>query len=237
MGTRRANFPQIGFMQISFKQVSRLVQIHFTFFAYNDLAEGSEVKPMRKRAPIAPFDICIPSAIHPPDWETDQMAGGKPAGGRVRRFMPWAITISAVVLLTWVLMHYKGPGFDSVLSPADVNRQTQPENSGTVPWKRNGNDFGMVLLDIPTRQAALAFHVPATGVYVLAVAKSSPADLSGVQPGDHITGLNGDAVISAEELTAALGVLTDGDTAELTVLRGLEKVTLTLEMDSDREQL
>lgn len=192
---------------------------------------------MRKRARIAPFEICIPSAIHLPDWESEKMAWGKPAGGRIRRFIPWVLTISFVVLLSWGLMHIKGPEYDPVLSPAEVDRQKQPENSGTVPWKRNGNDFGMVLLDIPTRQAALAFHVPAPGVYVLAVAKQSPADLSGVQPGDHITKLNGVAVNRAEELAQALGKLKDGDTAELTVLRGLNNVTLTLEADSGQEQL
>ncbi len=192
---------------------------------------------MRKRARIAPFDICIPSAVHPPDWAADKNTGRKPAGGMIRRIMPWAFMISAVVLLSWGYIHFKGPRFDLLLSPADVNQQTRSEKSGTVPWKRSGNDLGMVLLDIPTRQAALAFHVPATGVYVLAVTKQSPADLSGVQPGDHITGLNGDAVSSAEELTKALGKLTDGDTAELTVLRGLSRITLKLEMDSNREQL
>jgi membrane-associated protease RseP (regulator of RpoE activity) len=192
---------------------------------------------MRKHVPIAPFDICIPSAIHSPDWRTDKRYVEKPAGGRIGRIMPWAFTIFAVVLLSWGIMYFNGSGPDPLFSPIDVNRQVRPKNSGTVPWKRSGNDFGMVLLDIPTRQAALAFHVPEPGVYVLKVAKQSIANLSGVQPGDHITGLDGDTVNSVEQLTAALGKLSDGDTAELTVLRGLDRVTLTLEMDSGREQL
>jgi S1-C subfamily serine protease len=151
--------------------------------------------------------------------------------------MPWVFAISAVMLLSWGLMHIQGLGLDALNSPADVNHQSRPGKGRTIPWKQGGNNMGMVLLDIPTRQAALAFHVPATGVYVLAVAKSSPADLSGVLPGDLIEGLNGVAVNSAEKLTTALGGLTDGDTAELTVLRGLNRITLTLEMDSNREQL
>ncbi len=192
---------------------------------------------MRKHARIASFDICIPSAVHPPDWKTDNNSGRKPAGRMIRRIIPWAFMFSILVLLSISLMHLKGPGLDTLLSPMNENQQTWPEKSGTVPWKRNGSDFGMVLLDIPTQQAALAFHVPATGVYVLAVAKQSPADLSGVQPGDHITGMNGDAVSSAEDLAIALGKLTDEDMAELTVLRGLNRITLTLEMDSNQEQL
>lgn len=220
-----------------FKQDSRLVQIHFTFIAYNDLAEGSEVKPMGKRAPIAPFDICIPSAVNPPDWETDKGNGGKPAGERVRRIMPRVLKIAMVALIAWTLTHMPNSGVNLLLSPVDTRKQTQSEKDNAIPWKQNGKDFGMVLLDISTRQAALAFHVPVAGVYVLAVARQSPADLSGVQPGDHITGLNGEAVSSSQKLAEALGKLEDGDTAELTVLRGLNKVTLTLEMDSDLRQL
>lgn len=192
---------------------------------------------MCKRAPKAPFDICIPSAVDPPEWGTGKRDGEKTAGGRIRRFMHWVLAIAMVTFITWGLMHLPDSKFDPLLSPADTKQQTQPEKRGSAHWKQNGNNMGMVLLDIRTRQAALAFHVPAAGVYVLAVAKQSPADISGVQPGDHITGLNGVAVSSAEDLTAELGKLAAGDKAELTVLRGFEKVTLTLEMDSDREQL
>ena len=224
-------------MQISFKKDSRLVQIHFTFIAYNDLAEGSEGKQMRKRSPIVPFEICIPSAVDPPYWHTDKRDGGKRAEGKARQFMPWVLIIAAVMIITPILMRLPDSGFDPLLSPADDKKQAQTDKGGDIPWKQNGRDYGMVLLDIRTRQTALAFHVPAQGVYVLAVAKKSMADISGVQPGDHITLLNGEAVNSAEELTVSLGRLADGDTAELTVLRGLDKITLTLVLDFDREQL
>jgi hypothetical protein len=223
--------------QNSFRQVSGHVQIHFTFFRYNDAAEGSEGITMRKRAPIAPFDICIPSAVDSPDWGMGKKDGERPAGGKTRRIIPWVLTIAAVVILAWGLTHLQDSGPDPLLFKADTVKHAQPEKNGAIPWKQNGKNMGMVLLDIRTRQAALAFHVPAPGVYVLAVTKSSTADISGVQPGDHITGLNGEAVNSAEELTAALGGLAYGDTAELTVLRGLNHVTLTLEADPDREQL
>ncbi len=95
----------------------------------------------------------------------------------------------------------------------------------------------MVLLDIPTRQAALAFHVPGTGVYVLAVVNGSPADIAGAQPGDRIAGVGGVAIHGTEELSAAFGALKSGETVELSILRGMDKLTLTLEAQADTEQL
>jgi membrane-associated protease RseP (regulator of RpoE activity) len=191
---------------------------------------------MRKRAPAVPFDICIPSAVILPEWGTDKRKRAKTAEGMIRRFRPWALTITVVIFLTWGIMNLPDSLFD-LFTEADAKKQTQTEKNNTVSWRQNGNDIGMVLLDIQTRQAALSFHVPVTGVYVLSVLQSSPADLSGVQPGDHITGLNDDAINTAEELITMLGKLTGGDTAELTILRGLDQITLKLDMSSIKEQL
>jgi membrane-associated protease RseP (regulator of RpoE activity) len=191
---------------------------------------------MRKRAPAVPLDICIPSAVILPEWGTDKKKRAKTAEGMIRRFRPWALTITLVIFLTWGIMSLPDSLF-GMLSEADSNKQQQTIKNSSAFWKQTGKDFGMVLLDIQTRQAALSFHVPVTGVYVLSVLQSSLADLSGVQPGDHITGLNGDAINSAEELITMLGKLTDGDTAELTILRGLDQITLNLDMSSIKEQL
>ena len=154
-----------------------------------------------------------------------------------RRLIPWVFAIAAVFLLLFWIMRLPGNGPDTTLLPAGAGNEAKQEKSMSVPWEREGNDLGMVLLDIPTRQAALAFHVPAPGVYVLAVLKSSPAGLAGVHPGDHIAGLNGKAVNSAEELTAALGMLGDGETFEISVRRGQERLTLTLVMEAALQQL
>ncbi len=153
------------------------------------------------------------------------------------RIMPWVFTIAAVLLLSLGIMRLSRPGPDAMLSPAEGNNKARPENNKAAQWERDESDLGMVLLDISTRQAALAFHVPAPGVYVLSVARLSPADLAGIQPGDHIAALNGAQVLSAEELTTALGRMKDGDTAELVIRRGQERLTLTLKIEAATERL
>ena len=148
---------------------------------------------------------------------------------RRARIAPFGIVALAVLLfLGWMRLYGLGLNF----YPEDMRWQTQPEESKASPWKREGNDMGMVLLDIPTRQAALAFHVPVPGVYVLSVTKNSPADLAGVMPGDHIAGVNGISIDEAAELTAALGSPKAGETVELTILRGRERLTLTLQAEA-----
>lgn len=100
-----------------------------------------------------------------------------------------------------------------------------------------GADMGMVLLDIPTRQAAVIYHVPERGVYVLAVDKGSPAALADIRPGDCILRVNGREILSASEVTEALQKLAAGEEAELTVKRGLDSVTLFVGADWAMEQM
>ena len=146
------------------------------------------------------------------------------------RTAPFEIA-AMLVLLSLALIYFFGPGFH--FTPEDAKEQAQLAENRPSPWKREGNDMGMVLLDIPTRQAALAFHVPRPGVYVLAVVKDSPADLAGAKPGDHIAGVGSADVSGAEELTDAFDSLKEGETLELTVLRGMEWLTITLKAGAE----
>ncbi len=154
-----------------------------------------------------------------------------------RRLAPWVLAVAMISFAALGMIRLYSSGIDPILSTADEKRKARQEECGHAPWGLNGNDLGMVLLDIPTRQAALAFHVPEPGVYVLAVNRNSPAGLAGMQPGDRIAGLNGTAVISEEDLTSALEPLKNGDTVEMTVKRGLNRITVTLDMGEGKEQL
>ncbi len=190
---------------------------------------------MCRRTRTAPFQICIPSAVHPPDHMdgNGRMAKRKkmPAG----LFARWMIAAAMAVLLLWGILRSSVPDPGrGAAPPAAAKQQAQPKEDN-IGWE--DADLGMVLLDIANGQAALALRVPEPGVYVLAVDKESPAHRAGVQPGDHIAAINGEPVGSVEELRAAFAMLGYGDAAELGIRRGRDKVTLTIEADGGRERL
>jgi membrane-associated protease RseP (regulator of RpoE activity) len=63
---------------------------------------------------------------------------------------------------------------------------------------------------------------------VMEVVDGSPAAEAGLQPGDFITTIDGEAVDTAEKVTALIGSKAPGDTVEVTVERNGETVSLTV---------
>ena len=88
------------------------------------------------------------------------------------------------------------------------------EEPQTRPAGRNSVGYGLVLLDEDER------------VYVLAVSEQSTADMSGLEPGDYITGVNGQAVTSMEALDELL--IGSPKAPELTIVRRRQELSLTL---------
>jgi len=75
------------------------------------------------------------------------------------------------------------------------------------------------------------------GAYVESVADGSCAQKAGLQQGDIITAIDDTAIDSRSALTAALSSnYKAGDTATLTVLRGSDKITLSITFDEKNEQ-
>lgn len=75
------------------------------------------------------------------------------------------------------------------------------------------------------------------GAYVESVADGSCAQKAGLQQGDIITAIDDTAIDSSSALTAALSSnYKAGDTATLTVLRGSDKLTLSITFDEKNEQ-
>ena len=88
------------------------------------------------------------------------------------------------------------------------------EETQTYPAGRNSVGYGLVLLNEDER------------VYVLAVSEQSTADLSGLEPGDYITRVNGEPVGPREALD---DVLTGSPQAPaLTVIRREQELSFTL---------
>ncbi|MZR62094.1 Do family serine endopeptidase [Alcanivorax sp. DP30] len=66
------------------------------------------------------------------------------------------------------------------------------------------------------------------GALVSQVLKGSPAEEAGVQPGDIITGFNGEAIYRSSELPRWVGLVKPGEDADLTVIRDGEEESLTV---------
>ena len=69
------------------------------------------------------------------------------------------------------------------------------------------------------------------GAYVNSINEGSAAEKAGLQVDDIITALDGKAVVGSSELTSMIKQYHAGDTAELTVWRDGEEVTLTITFD------
>jgi serine protease Do len=71
-----------------------------------------------------------------------------------------------------------------------------------------------------------------TGLLVRAVDESGPAARAGVSVGDLLVALGDEPLANVDDLAAALDAL-DGDTAELTVVRGADERTVTVDFTAE----
>ena len=85
-----------------------------------------------------------------------------------------------------------------------------------------------------TESAASSYNM-VVGAYVNGVTEGSAAEEAGIQVGDIITAVDGKKVTSSSELTALVRSYYAGDTAEITVWRSGEEVTLTIVFEETPE--
>jgi S1-C subfamily serine protease len=104
-----------------------------------------------------------------------------------------------------------------------------------LPFLRKGEPVPIAFMGIQpvTMTPALAqrFGLPKTaGALVVDVVAGSPADMAGIKSGDIITGINGTAVASAEDLLQALRGFKPGDTVKVSIDRNgnTQKLDVTL---------
>ncbi len=90
--------------------------------------------------------------------------------------------------------------------------------------------IGISAQNVPLNRRVVRFHdLPGeTGVLVNSVEQNSPAHRSGVRDGDILIALNGKAIGGIDALHRFLADLPAGVTAELIVLRGVERISLTI---------
>jgi S1-C subfamily serine protease len=90
--------------------------------------------------------------------------------------------------------------------------------------------LGVAAQNIPLHRRVVRFHglTVETGVMVAAVEPTGPARAAGVQDGDVIVSLNGQPIGDIDDLHRLLTEERVGVSTSLTVLRGTEKVDLTI---------
>jgi len=91
-----------------------------------------------------------------------------------------------------------------------------------------------------TKELAADLHLPSTkGSYIPHVFRGSPADKSGILPGDFVTAINGKAVEDTNSLVQAVGDLPAGQTAEFSLIRNGQpmKKTVLIEARAKESEL
>ncbi|MES3000082.1 MAG: DegQ family serine endoprotease [Pseudomonadota bacterium] len=75
------------------------------------------------------------------------------------------------------------------------------------------------------------------GALVSSVEKGSPADRAGVQPGDVIRSVNGQAIVASGDLPAVLGLKSPGDRVQMEIWRQGRKVDLNAQLAGASEKV
>jgi S1-C subfamily serine protease len=150
-----------------------------------------------------------------------------------------------------------GPLLDSAAQVVGMNTAVASSSSGNAPAQNIGFAIPSVTIEklipelrsggkVGASKAYLGVYVtdetaqlqqqyglaPSSGALVESVATGSPADQAGVQSGDVIVAFDGSAVNSAEDLTTAVQKASPGQSAQVTLWRSQQKLTITVTLSS-----
>lgn len=93
--------------------------------------------------------------------------------------------------------------------------------------------LGIRYYEISNAQLARQYNVNTLGLYIGEVVAGSNAERAGLQPGDVITGVDGEQVTTSDELKAALKSHKPGETMVLDVVRNKEYIVLEVVLLED----
>ena len=99
----------------------------------------------------------------------------------------------------------------------------------------SGKPYMGITVQTMPQNVSTYYGVP-TGAYVYYIEEGSCAQVAGLQLGDIITGLDDYEISGNSDLLAAKKNYSAGDTAQLTVYRGGEYLTLSITFDEDRPE-
>ncbi len=90
--------------------------------------------------------------------------------------------------------------------------------------------MGLSVLEINDAQTAYQYGVDRYGVYIVSITEGLGADKAGLQVGDCIVSVNGNAVSSTSDVTTAIEEYAVGDTIEIQVIREGKMLTVDVEL-------
>ena len=169
-----------------------------------------------------PFEICIESKKYPSKglegWSIDK-TGLRNAFAK--KHLPLIAVLLGIALFSLGISLTSERGDDVLRIRHKAQHPFEPISTHALDA-----DAGLVLLDVQTRHAAVSLHVSEPGVYVLSVAKGSPANAAGLFPGDCILQLNGADVKDATEFLSFLNGLGSEESAMIVLRRESDQITI-----------
>jgi serine protease Do len=141
--------------------------------------------------------------------QTDAAINPGNSGGPLVNMDGEVIGINAAILASG-----QGIGF---AIPSNMAKEIVPQLKAGKKVRRGL--LGVSVQDLSDNMAKALGLKDTKGALVAQVAPNGPAGKAGVQAGDVITQINGDAVADARDLTIRIGGMAPGDTVRLTVVR------------------
>jgi S1-C subfamily serine protease len=114
--------------------------------------------------------------------------------------------------------------------PALDSEQLDDQSMPSVPATPNGRQPRLGRLPFFQNDMPSTMPEAQAGAMVQSVTKDSPAESAGLQAGDVITGINGTAVASPQDLVDAVSAQKPGATVTLTVIRSGEKEPVSVKV-------
>lgn len=95
--------------------------------------------------------------------------------------------------------------------------------------------IGLTMQTVNAQNSAANKLSVSQGAYVISVTEGSPAAAAGIEKGDIITGVDGNAITSADGMILAVRSHNIGDTVTVKFMRGSEEKTASVTLGSDEE--
>ncbi len=132
--------------------------------------------------------------------------------------------------------HRLGDGFYLARPVDDELRRRVDQLLSGVSTRRRSLGVALAPAHVARRLRAAVGLDARDGLLVRAVDDDGPAARAGVQEGDLIVGVAGEAVGGVDDVHSALDRLGNGDQLELSLVRGVDELTVTVDFDeSDTE--
>ena len=96
--------------------------------------------------------------------------------------------------------------------------------------------MGVSVLAVTDMQTAMQYGVSQMGVYIVQVNEGGAADKAGLEAGDLLVSIDGNAISTTSDVTSILDEHAVGDTIEVQVVRGKQMVEVSLTLQESQPE-